>query len=93
MHWLIVYGVSNHKTMTPKPIGLDLALHQATRSETLMQLFNAEKRAIGIKTVHGIDNAIVKYVLTNLSQIDMCMSLVLLTQKVSYNCNAILLMC
>ena len=70
--------------MTPKHIGLDLVLHQATRSENLMQVFNAEKHAMGIKTVNGIDNAIVKYVLTNLSQIDMYMSLILLTQKDSY---------
>ena len=37
------------------------ALHQATRLENLVQLFNAESHAIGIKPVHGIDYAIAKY--------------------------------
>ena len=49
------------QTVTPKHMRLDLALHQATRSENLMKLFNAENHAISIKTVHGIDNAITKY--------------------------------
>ena len=35
----------------------DQALHQATRLENLMQLLNAESHAIGIKPVHGIDDA------------------------------------
>ena len=30
--------------------------------KNLMQLFNAESNAIGIKPVHGIDNANTKYV-------------------------------
>ena len=38
------------------------ALHQATRLDNLVQLFNAESHAIGIKPVHGIDDAIAKYV-------------------------------
>ena len=40
----------------------DQALHQETEMKNLMQLFNAESNAIGIKPVHGIDNAITKYV-------------------------------
>ena len=40
----------------------DQALHQATRLENLVQLFNAESHAIGIKPVRRIDNAIAKYV-------------------------------
>ena len=42
----------------------DQTLHQATRFDNLVQLFNAESYAIGIKPVrgHGIDDAIVKYV-------------------------------
>ena len=35
---------------------------QATRLENLVQLFNAESHANGIKPVHGIDDAIAKYV-------------------------------
>ena len=38
------------------------ALHQANRLENLVQLFNAESHAIGIKPVHGIDDAIAKFV-------------------------------
>ena len=37
------------------------ALHQANRFENLVQLFNAESHAIGIKSVHGIDDPIAKY--------------------------------
>lgn len=59
----IIYGVSNHKKLTPKHIGLGLALHQATRSENLVQMFNAANHTIGIKTVHRIDNAIADNVL------------------------------
>ena len=40
----------------------DQALHQETGMKNLMQLFNAESNAIGIKPVHGIDNANTKYV-------------------------------
>ena len=36
-------------------------LHQATRLENLVQLFNAESHAIGIQPVHGIGDAIAKY--------------------------------
>ena len=38
------------------------ALHQATRWGNLVQLFNAESHAIGIRPVHGIDDAIAKYI-------------------------------
>ena len=47
----IIYGMSNHKKLTPKQIGLGLALHQATRSENLEQLFNAASHTIEIQTV------------------------------------------
>ena len=59
----IIYGVSNHKKLTPKHIGLGLALHKATRSENLVLLFNAANHSVGIKTVHRIDNAVAKNVL------------------------------
>ena len=38
------------------------ALHQANRLENLVQLFNAESHAIGIQPVHGIYDAIAKFV-------------------------------
>ena len=66
----VIYGVSNHKKLTSKQIGLGLALHQQTRLENLVQLFNAETHTVVIMTVDGIDNAIAKYVLTYLSQMD-----------------------
>ena len=59
----IIYGVSNHKKLTPKHIGLGLALHQAIRSENLVQLFNAANHTIGIDTVRRFDNAIANNVL------------------------------
>ena len=59
----IIYGVSNNKKLTPKHIRLGLALHQASKSENLVQLFNAANHTIGIKTVHRIDNAIANNVL------------------------------
>ena len=59
----IIYGVSNHRKLTPKHIGLGLALHQATRSENLVQLFHAGNHSIGINTVHRMDNAIANNVL------------------------------
>ena len=40
----------------------DQALHQATRLENLVQLFNTESNAIGIEPVHEIEDAIAKYV-------------------------------
>ena len=43
-------------------VAFDPALHQANRLENLVQLFNAESHAIGIKSVHGIDDAIAKLV-------------------------------
>ena len=67
----------------------DQALHQEARLDNLVQLFNAEGHAIGIKPVPGIDNAIAKYVLTNLSKKWIC----ILTQNDSYNFHAIILLC
>lgn len=48
----IVYSVSNRQT--PKHVGLGLALHQVTRSETLLHLFHAANHTIGIDTVRRI---------------------------------------
>ena len=41
-------------------IVLDQTLHQASRLENLVQLFNAKSHAIGIKPVNGIEDAIAK---------------------------------
>ena len=37
-------------------------LYQGNRLENLVQLFNSESHTIGIKPVHGIDDAIAKFV-------------------------------
>ena len=59
-----------------------------------MQLFNAESHAIGIKSVHGIDDAIAKLVFDKcVEKMDMYISLIILTKNDSYNFHAIILLC
>ena len=59
----IVYGVSNRRKLTPKHVGLGLALHQATRSEALVQLFHAANHTIVIDTVRRIDTTIAQNII------------------------------
>ena len=59
----IVYAVSNKRKLTPKHIGLGLALHQATRSESLLELFHAANHTIGIDTVRRIDTTMAEEIL------------------------------
>ena len=59
----IVYGVSNRRKLTPKHVGLGLALHQATRSEALVELFHAANHTIGIDTVRRIDTTIAQNII------------------------------
>ena len=59
----IVYGVSNRRKLNPKHVGLGLALHQATRSEALVELFHAANHTIGIDTVRRIDTTIAQNIL------------------------------
>ena len=54
----IVYGVSKHRKLTPKHIGLGLTLHQATRSEILVDLFHSAGHSVGIETIRRIDTSI-----------------------------------
>ena len=59
-----------------------------------MQLFNAESHAIGIKPVHGINDAIAKFVFDKcVEKMDMYISLIILTWNDSYNLHAIILLC
>ena len=53
-------GISLSYSLTFAAFGQ--ALHQANRLENLVQLFNAEGHAIGIKPVHEIDDVIAKFV-------------------------------
>ena len=59
----IVYGVSNRRKLTPKHVGLGLALHQASRSDALVELFHAANHTIGIDTVRRIDTTIAQNIL------------------------------
>ena len=58
-----VYGVSNRRKLTPKHVGLGLALHQSTRLQALVELFYAANHTIGIDTVRRIDPTIAQNIL------------------------------
>jgi len=58
-----VYGVSNGRKLTPKHIGLGIALHQATGSTALVDLMHAANHTIGIDTVRRIDTSIAQSIL------------------------------
>lgn len=58
-----VYAVSNRRKLTPKHFGLGLTLHQATRSEALLDLFHATNHTTGIDTVRRIDTTIAENIL------------------------------
>ena len=59
----IVYGVSNRRKLTPKHVGLGLAMHQAIRSEALVELYHAANHTIGIDTMRRIDTTIAQNIL------------------------------
>ena len=59
----IIFGVSNGTKLTPKHVGLGLALHQATRSEMLVNLFHSANHTVGITTIRRIDNSIANNIL------------------------------
>ena len=72
------YGISSSYSLTFVAFGQ--ALQQANRLENLVQLFNAERGDIGILPVHGIDDAIAKYVFDKrVEKMDMYLSLIILT--------------
>ena len=54
----IIYLASGKKKLTPKHIGLGLTLHQATRSEKLVEMFHAAGHTIGMDTIRRIDTTI-----------------------------------
>ena len=64
----IVFGMSNGKKLTPKHIGLALTLHQATRSESLVNVFHAANHCIPIWTVRAFDNAMANTLLAKYKQ-------------------------
>ena len=64
----IVYGISNRRKLTPKHVGLGLALHQANRSEALDELFHAANHTIGLDTVRRIDTTIAQNILNRFAK-------------------------
>ena len=59
----IIYLASGKKKLTPKYIGLGLTLHQATRSEKLVEMFHAAGHTIGMDTIRHIDTTIASDIL------------------------------
>ena len=59
----IIYLASGKKKLTPKHIGLGLTLHQATRSEKLVEMFHAAGHTIGMDTIRHIDTTITSDIL------------------------------
>ena len=64
----IFFLVSKKKKLTPKHIGLGLRLHQATRSEKLVDLFHAAGHTIGMDTIRRIDTTIASDILARYEQ-------------------------
>ena len=51
----IIFLVSKRRKLTPKHIGFGLTLHQATRSEKLVDLFHATGYTVEMDTIRRID--------------------------------------
>lgn len=62
----IVYVSSKGKKLTPKHVGLALAVHQKTRSKKLVSLFNKAGHCVPYKEVLRIDRALAKITLESL---------------------------
>ena len=59
----IVFALSKGKKLTPKHVGLGMTLHQATRSEKLVDLFHAAGATICVNTVRRMDTSIANDIL------------------------------
>ena len=57
----ITYAASKGKKLTPKHIGLCLALHQAARCKTMVQLFHASGHTISYERVLRVDTSIAQH--------------------------------
>lgn len=62
----IIYVASKGKKLTPKHIGLSLALHQKTRSRKLITLFNSAGHCLPYSKVLQIDNTLADLTLRTL---------------------------
>ena len=58
----IVYTASKSRKLTPEHVGLDLALHHATRAEKKVNIFHAAGHTVGIDTLRRIDSSMIFYV-------------------------------
>ena len=54
----IVYAVSKRKKLTPKHIGIGMALHQATRSRTLVELVHHAGHCVSYDQVRRLDTTL-----------------------------------
>ena len=54
----LVYAISKRKKLTPKHVGLGLALHQATRSKSLVELVHHAGHCVSYDQVRRIDTAL-----------------------------------
>lgn len=53
----LVYAISKHKLLTPKYVGLGLAIHQATRSKSLIELVHHAGHSVNrLDTTLGVHN-------------------------------------
>lgn len=62
----IIYVASKGKKLTPKHIGLGLALHQKTRSRKLINLFNSAGHCVTYSKVLQIDNTLADLTLSTI---------------------------
>ena len=60
----LVYSVSGGRRWTPKHVGLGSSLHQATRSEDLVEMFHSAGHTISYRDVRRVDTALAKHTLS-----------------------------
>jgi len=66
----IVYAVSKRKKLTPKHIGIGMALHQSTRSKALVQLVHQAGHCISYDQVRRLDTTLAQQSLNRQSEND-----------------------
>lgn len=66
----IIYAVSKGKSLTPKHVGLGMTIHQATRSKSLVNMFNKAGHCINYSQVQRIDTSIAKQILETCTETD-----------------------
>ena len=64
----IIFVASKGQKLTPKPLGLRLTVHQATRSKELVQLLHLAGHSVSYETVLRVDNTIANDVIERFKQ-------------------------